>query len=592
MTCTLTINKFITPQKTVAIVINSTSSQFSWKNVSIYVLVSSMLFYGIRLHPPEIYSSDVLIRPIPFVLPTLIVTLIFLLLPLVLPAPILFSRLGEKLTQRYPRIFSRNPSQNKAILILYLLGIPLYLIGNPSTYEATSGDFPYWLFRMEPYIKSVTAGPFYILFDSISQFSAPYAPTILVIGFGAILSGFLVWAWITVLSWMGIGIIEIYEGLVNKTWKHVAVFVIVLGVITTMAGVYIFFPTYLSGVEKAPPKETPEPPQSLSDESVKPWLKNYAENTTHNEIIEDALNSDISHLTGADVQCLSPTLISESSEGMYATVDCAGVAEYTYNWGLLHYSLPVTNSKQIYFVNESVVKRIRKPVYDDKVLRPGTALSNVDIQDGEVHVPDSHFGAINLTGSTLTNVTLQPERSLDLSYSSLNNVTLRHDNIRLVNLTGSDIRDSRIKENNPEAKSFVYSVRDASFRDTRLVGLSLEFADIENTVFRNVQCLNCNLRRATFTDVKISDSDYVDSNIESATLSEVDISDTEFNRTRFSEATFNKVNIKDTEFVDSSVYNTEMISTNVKNTVFDTERTGITERNTTFTNVTVRGEYR
>jgi uncharacterized protein YjbI with pentapeptide repeats len=433
------------------------------------------------------------------------------------------------------------------------------LTGNPSTYEAITGSFPYWLFRIEPYIKFVTTGPLYIFFESISNFSAPYAPTALVVGFGAILSGILVWAWVSVLSRIGIEVVGFYEGLVDGTWKHIIVFVIMLGMIIAMTGVYIFFPTYLSGVEKAPVKEPADPPQSLSNESVKPWLTKHAENITHNMLVRehnaDTLNWDIAHLTGTDVLCHSPTVISESSEGKYFSVICAGSAEYTYNWGLLRTSfIYVPNLKQIYLVNRSGVNRIRNPVYNDQVLRSGIVLSNVEISDKNIHEPDSDYGAINMSGATLTNVTLRTEnsvnlayssltnvtlriyntdregsvnlahtsladvalrtnKSVDLTHSSLNNVTLRHDNIMRVELTGSNVRNSIIREIVPFTPAYPdYSIRDASFRDSRLSGLSLRYVDIKNTTFQNISCTNCDLQPTAVSDVEISDSVFIDSN--------------------------------------------------------------------------------
>jgi uncharacterized protein YjbI with pentapeptide repeats len=402
------------------------------------------------------------------------------------------------------------------------------LAGRPSTYEAVNGSFPYWLFRMGPYIKSVTTGPFYLLFDPISNFSAPYAPTVLVVGFGAVLSGTLVWGWITVLSWIGIEITEFYEGLVSERWKHVAVLVIVLGMTTAMAGVYIFSPTHLSGVEKAPLKETTDPSQRLSDESVKPWLKKYAENTTHNEIVNEfnADDSEISHLTGTDVQCLTPKVISESSDGNYFSVNCVGSVEYTYNWGLLHSSFLAKSSKQFYFVNRSVVERVRKPIYNNQVLRPGITLSNVEIKDEEIYETEEEW--IDLSRSTLTNVTLRTDRSVNLAYSSLNNVTLKHENIRLVNLTGSDVRNSRVEKNGAVDSALAYTVRGASLTDTELINVSLEFAEIRNSELQNVHCYGCDFCRLTFSDVKISESVFVDSNMEGANLSDVDVLDSKF----------------------------------------------------------------
>jgi uncharacterized protein YjbI with pentapeptide repeats len=290
-----------------------------------------------------------------------------------------------------------------------------------------------------------------------------------------------------------------------------------------MAGVYIFFPTYLSGVEKAPLKETTNPPQSLSDESVKPWLKKYAENTTHNEIVNEFSvdDSEISHLTGTDVQCLTPNVISESSQGKYFSVNCVGIVEYTYDWGLLHSSLPVKSSEQFYFVNRSVVERVRKPIYNNRVLRPGITLSDVEIKDEEIYETEEEW--IDLSRSTLTNVTLRTDRSVKLAYSSLNNVTLKHENMRLVNLTGSDVRNSRIEKNGAVDSALAYTVQGASFTDTELINVSLEFAEIRNSELQNVHCYGCDFCRVTFSDVKISDSVFVDSHMEGANLSDVDV---------------------------------------------------------------------
>lgn len=525
--------------------------KFSWERAGAYVLASSILLYGFVAHLRGITRMESFI----------------LLIPVILPTPILFLRFTEKITEKHRRVFPKDTAENKVMMTIYTVTVLLHLTLFYYQYISWDPHFPrevpLWAFHIEPYVRFVTTGP--VTLDLLSELlnisNSPYIPTPspLTAGVKSILGGVLVWVWIRLLSRVSVLVLEGYSGLVNGRWKHAAVFVLVVGTIAGMTGLYVFSPTYASGVKTAELKDT-SPPKSLSDGSVEAWLEEYAENDTHNRLVNeyglDKNDTATTRLTGTYASCHDPEVVSESSDGKYVSISCLGSVNSTDRWGLLRSELLIQPmGEQFYFVNRSSVRRIKHPTYENRTLSPSMDIQDEKIRNEEIRNLDTVFNSdssLNLTGSTLTNVSLHTDLFVNLRGSRLHNVSIEHKNLRLVEFDRSEVIESSINETG-DGVGIVNPIRGVSVRNSSFIGASREFGEIKNSSFRRFRCIRCGLRRVIFSNVSISNSVFVNSNLEKVNFINSTVSDSAFNRSVTREITVRNTDVANVTDIEDSV---------------------------------------